>query len=78
MLSATFLNPTTWLEVQGGTWEQRLSIACETGRLVNGNFECDPFWQSLSATPTAGLHEEAMPAIHALGLPSTEAHASLD
>lgn len=67
MLSATFLNPTTWLEVQGRTWEQLLSLACETGRLVNGKFEFDPFWQSLSATPPADLLEEAMQAIHALG-----------
>lgn len=67
MLSATFLNPTTWLEVQGGTWEQLLPLAGETGRLVNGKFEFDPFWQSLSATKPAGLLEDAMQAIHALG-----------
>jgi hypothetical protein len=67
MLSATFLNPTTWLEVQGRTWEQLLPLAGEAGRLVNGKFEFDPFWQSLSATPPAGLLEEAMQTIHALG-----------
>ena len=67
MLSATFLNPTTWLEVQGATWEQLLPLAGETGRLVNGKFEFDPFWQTLSATPPTGLLEEAMQAIHALG-----------
>ncbi len=72
MLSATFLNPTTWLEVQGETWEQLLSLACETGRPVNGKFEFDLLWQSLSATPPAGLLEEAMLCLLARQRPSTD------